>query len=115
VTGVKAGTTPLAVRIGEVGLDDLQARVTLLPDGGTNLAQAFAPAAPPAAPKPKAKAPAAPAPTVASKTGSEEKPPQIDVVQVVIQRGAVFFSDRTVQPNVSTEITDFGGRISGLS
>lgn len=108
VTGVKLGTTPMAVRVGEIDLDDLQARVALLADGGTNLAHAFAP---PTTTKAKTPVP----PPAAPKGTPDEKPPQVDVGQVVIQRGAVLVSDRTVQPNVSTEITDFGGRISGLS
>jgi uncharacterized protein involved in outer membrane biogenesis len=128
VSGVKATTSP-ALRIGvaEVGLDDLQARLTLLADGTTNLARAFA-AAPTSAAPPASRVASAPAHATSSPArgatpttttspapGAASVPPQLDIGQVVLHRGAIAFSDRSIQPAFSADVTDLESRIRGLS
>ena len=103
-------SAPLAVAIGEVSLADFHARAVLTPDGGMNLAEAFA--RPGAAPAPVAvkaggKAQAAPAPAA--------PPMAVTVGQVTLRGGQVTFVDRSIKPAFTAELADFGGRLTGLS
>lgn len=125
VSGVKATTSPaLRIAVADVGLDDLQARLTLLADGSTNLARAFAASpTPTTARAPSPVAPARPtgsparsaAPAAAPGSGPASISPQLDIGQVVLHRGAVAFSDRSIQPAFSADVTDLETRIRGLS
>jgi hypothetical protein len=113
VAAAHVTTSPLAVAIGEVSLTDFHARAVLTPDGGMNLAEAFA--------KPGA---AAAPPAVASKAGDKKgaaaqpapaPPVAMTVGQVTLRGGQVTFVDRSIKPAFTAELADFGGRLTGLS
>lgn len=133
LAGVKATTSPtLRIAVADVALDDLQARVTLLADGSTNLARAFAasptavgaggahaPSSPMASGSARATGsaarPAAPSAATTPSSGVTPGPPQLDIGQVVLHHGALAFSDRSIQPAFSADVTDLESRIRGLS
>ncbi len=120
LSGIEAATEPFAVRIAEAALTDFYSRVAVYPDGTLNLqritgAEAVPPSAgegeegveeteaPPA--EPVAPPPASPA----------SPPPPISIDRVTLQGGTINFSDNFVKPNYVANLTEIGGRISGLS
>ncbi|HMF42201.1 MAG TPA: DUF748 domain-containing protein [Polyangia bacterium] len=128
VGALSVASPPTAVAIGDVGLSDLQARVVLSPDGRLNLEDAFAkpgaPTAPKRPPRPTkssgarltttaARAPAAPPAT--APTAAPDAPMPLTIGQVNLQGGQVTFTDQSVRPSYTAELSDLGGRISGLS
>ncbi|MCP4637595.1 MAG: DUF748 domain-containing protein, partial [Methyloversatilis sp.] len=118
--------------INEVALSDYFARIIVSPQGRLNLqdvvrkdaaAQSAPTPAPVAAAKP-APAPAAPAKGTAAPAGSQSAAlaqminaarPPIDVKTVVMQGGRVDFSDFFIKPNYRAQLSELGGRVSGLS
>ncbi|EGK73300.1 hypothetical protein METUNv1_00478 [Methyloversatilis universalis FAM5] len=120
--------------INEVALSDYFARIIVSPQGRLNLqdvvrkdaaAQSAPTPAPVAAAKP-APAPAAPPPAkgTAAPAGSQSAAlaqminaarPPIDVKTVVMQGGRVDFSDFFIKPNYRAQLSELGGRVSGLS
>jgi hypothetical protein len=125
--------TPMAVAISDVSLTDFQSRLVLFADASFNLQEALAP--PGAAAKKKAQkaAEAAQGPdkngtkTVAAKSDAKtdatsdpkaapaEAPLPITIGQVTLQGGQVTFTDRSIHPSYSADLTDLAGRVSGLS
>lgn len=118
--------------INEVALSDYFARIIVSPQGRLNLQDLMVKdesAAPtPAAPKTvEAKAPGAKAPDTkggAPAAGSQSAAlaqminaarPPIDVKTVVLQGGRVDFSDFFIKPNYRAQLSELGGRVSGLS
>ncbi|ACB76357.1 DUF748 domain-containing protein [Opitutus terrae] len=110
--GLRASTAPeLQVALDEIVVTAPYARVLVAKDQKLNLASlAVAPAAaaeanaessPPAAPTVAA---AAPAPL-----------PKVDIAKVTIADGDFRFTDRSLEPNVSVAVSQFGGTITGLS
>ncbi len=47
--------------------------------------------------------------------GTDEKPMAVRIDTITLQGGAVNFSDHSVTPHFSSELTEIGGRVSGLS
>jgi len=118
VAGLKMSNHPMAVAIKEVALSDLDARLVMFPDGGLNLEKALA--APGTPPRPAVAARAgqagqrdkkAPPPSPAN----DPPPPQVSIAAVTIRRAGVVYTDRAIKPPYTAEVTDLGGRISGLS
>jgi len=118
-------TPPMAVSIGELALTDFHSRVVLAADGGMNLQTAFAKPGAARAPAKTAGAPEKPAPRVDARdsrpaTKSADAPPAdapmpIAIGKLILQGGQVTFNDRSIQPTYSAELSDLGGRITGLS
>ncbi len=124
LSALKATTVPqLSVSLAEVNLAAPYARVLVTNDKVLNLASvaktAAAPAAengggalrpgnPDAAAESGHKAPPTSIPTAAPA-------PKIEIGRVVITEGDYSFTDRSVEPNVHTALTQFGGTISNLS
>ncbi|MBV5284771.1 MAG: DUF748 domain-containing protein [Methyloversatilis discipulorum] len=116
--------------INEVALSDYFARIIVSPQGRLNLQDvvrkdgtaatapvAAAPAAKPA-PAPAAR-PAAP-PASGSQSAAlaqmiNAARPPIDVKTIVMQGGRVDFSDFFIKPNYRAQLSELGGRVSGLS
>ncbi|WP_430434493.1 DUF748 domain-containing protein [Methyloversatilis sp.] len=116
--------------INEVALSDYFARIIVSPQGRLNLqdvvrkdgAAATAPVAAASAAKP-APAPAA-RPAAPPAAGSQSAAlaqminaarPPIDVKTIVMQGGRVDFSDFFIKPNYRAQLSELGGRVSGLS
>jgi hypothetical protein len=104
VGGLALATEPTKVSIKEVALTDFQSRLVLSPDAKLNLETVVAtpkdaPAPPP--PPPPAAGAAAPAP--------------VTIGQVTLAGGHVSFTDRSIRPGYTAELTGLSGRIAGLS
>ncbi|MBZ5640158.1 MAG: DUF748 domain-containing protein [Acidobacteriia bacterium] len=123
LSGIEAATDPLKIRIAEVALTDFYSRVAIHPDGKLNLQRIVGsetttppvesgidetdeaetapgqPEEPP--PPPSGSTPAAPLP--------------IAIDKVTLQGGTINFSDHFIKPNYFANLTEVGGRISGLS
>jgi hypothetical protein len=117
---------PFSLAIGDVALTDFFARLIVSPEGKLNLLQIVKQetaegvgdrAAPTPAAKddqhPPARA-AAPAPSAPAAPPSAPPPP-IRIDQVTLQGGLVSITDNFIKPNYSANLTDIGGRITGLS
>jgi len=126
VGALHVATPPMAVSIGEVALTDFHSRVVMMADGGLNLQTAFAPPGAATAPaktaagSAKTTAPGGPAKTPAKPAVTATAPPAdapmpIAIGKLTLQGGQVSFSDRSIQPAYSAELSDLNGRITGLS
>jgi hypothetical protein len=108
---------PMRLQVREAALSDFYARVIVSPQGRLNL-QDLAKPAPIAAPSPAPSVPSAPAsaavPAVAAApaTGPD---PIIQVGPISLVNGRVLFSDRFIQPNYSTDLSELTGRLSQFS
>jgi hypothetical protein len=109
VGALHVATAPLEVAIGSVSLTDFQARLVMSPDGRFNLQDAFA--APGSAPAAK---PVAAADAKKPET-PEAAPTPVTIGQVTLQGGKVTFTDRSIHPAYTADLTELAGRVSGLS
>ena len=111
---LSVGYNPLFVRAKRVALADFFAQIVVQPNGRLNLQEIMdAPEAPNAAPSStpagqtqKTDAPSPAAPTVAT---------DVQIEEVTLQGGRVQVLDRSLKPNFSANMTEIGGRVSGLS
>ncbi len=119
-----------SLSVGEVALSDYFARIIVSPQGRLNLQDivrkqegsgaqtaSASPAVPaPAAASAKASAPAAGArkSEVLAQMIASARPP-VDVRTIVLQGGQVDFSDFFIKPNYRAQLSQLGGRVSGLS
>jgi uncharacterized protein involved in outer membrane biogenesis len=100
LAGLKLSTPPVSVAVREVALADFGAQLIVFQDGHFNFSDALG------KPVPAATRKAALPPST---------PPKISVGQVKVERGEVRFTDRSIRPNPSTELTELTGRVAGLS
>lgn len=99
LSGLRASTSPgLSVALKTIDLAHPYARALVNPDKSINLVSVLKTAPAPAA------ATTPPAPR-----------PRIEIGKVVISDGDFRFTDRSIEPNVNTAITRFGGTIGGLT
>lgn len=111
--GLRVATTPeLSIALDEINLAGSYARAVMNADKTLNLLAVTrpAPAAPGTTPPPET-APSTPPPPAAPASPL----PKIEVAKVVISGGDYRFTDRSIEPNVTMAIGDFGGAITGLS
>ncbi len=108
LTKINVGYAPLKLSIDEVALTDFYSRLILHPDGTNNIRTIFAPEK--EAEKTSPDVPAKEIPETAAAL-----PPDITIKNVVLQGGTVSFSDRLTKPNFNAELTELGGKLSGLS
>jgi hypothetical protein len=108
------GYNPLSIRAKKVALADFFAHIIIQPDGRLNLqeitdtgeaAKPTAPSAPAGAPA-KAEVAAPAVPTAAK---------DVQIEELTLQGGRVQFEDRSLKPSYSANMTEIGGRVSGLS
>jgi hypothetical protein len=110
VAGIRATVNPTRLVVKEVSLSDFYSRLIVHPDGTLNVREVLEPLPEKgeegATPQPQATSPPVP------RAG---EPPVIKIGTVVLQGGNVNFTDHFIKPNYSANLTDLGGRISGLS
>lgn len=99
---MRAGTAPQVLDIQTISLADLFLRTVVEPDGSFNLASLSA------APEEVQKEPETP-------PEPEGEPARLNIGTIALTRGRILFSDRTITPRYSAELTDITGRISGIS
>ncbi len=116
--GVRVQLAPLALRVDQLALDKLYARVIIAPNGRINLQDIVKQGAAakvslteaPAAPAAPVEAPAAAPPAPAGPAG-----PPMSIGKVLLTGGHVRFSDNFIKPRYSADLLDLHGSIEGLS
>jgi uncharacterized protein involved in outer membrane biogenesis len=108
---LNAGNNPLLIDIKGISLNNFYARAYVNPEGIVNLQDILK--------KEEAKAETS-APTPPQEKGPttvEEKEPSknIKIDMITLQGGRIDFSDKSVNPEFSTSLSEMGGRVSGLS
>ena len=114
LSNMDIGVNPFYVNIEGIALTDFYARLIINPNGSVNLQQLSAEKKeegkkesgekPPA--KSEEKKPSPP---------EKESPRNIKIEKVTFQGGNVNYSDYFIKPNVTVNMVDLGGRVSGLS
>ena len=108
---LNVGVTPLSIDIKGISLTNFYARVIVNSEGKLNLQEIMKTEEP--------KTPATPSPPQQEKgvAASKEKEPSknIKIGQITLQGGRINLSDKSVKPEFSMNLTEMGGRISGLS
>ncbi|OPY88084.1 MAG: hypothetical protein A4E72_01378 [Syntrophus sp. PtaU1.Bin208] len=129
--GVRVETAPLNVDIQEISLSNFYSRLIINPDGSINVQSVLgkgeagreATAGKVDLPASKEKdqetnRSASPKPTLTASTSTskpEKAPAPVKIALVSLQGGQVRFSDRFIKPNYSANLTQIGGRITGLT
>jgi uncharacterized protein involved in outer membrane biogenesis len=103
------GVTPLSIDIKGISLTNFYARVIVNSEGKLNLQEIMKTEEPktPTTPPPQEKGVATPKEIEPSKN--------IKIGQITLQGGRIDLSDKSVKPEFSTNLSEMGGRISGLS
>jgi len=106
---LNVGVTPLSIDIKGVSLTNFYARVIVNSEGKVNLQEIMKTEEP--------KTPATPPPQEKGGVASKEKEPSknIKIGEITLQGGKIALSDKSVKPEFSMNLTEMGGRISGLS
>jgi len=108
---LNVGYSPLSIDIKGIALTDFYSRVIINPQGTLNLQEIVEKSDQGKEASPSAQAQET-VPETQKNKGSTNK---IKVGTVTLQGGKVAFSDRSVNPEYSTALTEIGGRVSGLS
>lgn len=126
-SGVNIATEPLNVAIREISLSNFYSRLVINPDGSLNVqhvmgkeedngqavaGQVGAPAPQETTRKALAKAPGTTSPPI---DPGIPPPAPVKIGRLLLQDGRVLFSDHFIKPNYSANLTQLGGRVSGLS
>lgn len=97
VNAIALDVEPTAVKIGEVVWQEPSAHITLETNGAINLSRF------------------AVAPSAGERTAKPAEPVPVTIDQVKLAKLAATFQDLSIEPNVKTRLTEFGGTIKGLS
>jgi len=117
---LSAGYNPLFVRIKDIALADLYARIIVNEDGTLNLRNV---ARPEDAEQEEATETESPPPKTEDEAEPEEKKEyvgdilakNIEINRITLQNGTIVFDDRHVKPNFSSMLTELTGRITGVT
>ncbi len=117
---LSVGYNPLFVRAKKVAMADFFAHVIIQPNGRLNLQEIVIPSevAKPAEPP----RPTQPVSVRAQPVRADAAPPaaqsltrDVQVEELTLQGGRVQFQDRSLKPSYSANMTEIGGRVTGLS
>jgi hypothetical protein len=113
LTGIKFTSQPLTLALDEVALREPFAHIVVMPDRQVNLTAALKPlrASQPETQNPKPEN--SPAPALSPPPSRLS--PQLSLARVTITGARFTATDRSIDPVFNTELTDFGGTITGLS
>ncbi|OPY67577.1 MAG: AsmA family protein [Syntrophorhabdaceae bacterium PtaU1.Bin034] len=117
LSAVNIGYNPAVVRIGGISLADFYARLIVNPDGSLNLQNIMAEDPEGQPDKHEAavqRAGTSSIPAQASGQG-QATDPAIEIGTITLQGGTIDFMDRLIKPAYTANLSDMGGRISGLS
>ena len=112
--GLSVGYNPLSIRAKKIALTDFFAHVIIQPGGRLNL-QEITDTGEAAKPADQPKPAAAPAKTEAAAPAGSSGATDVQIEALTLQGGRVQFQDRTLTPTYSADMTEIGGRVSGLS
>jgi Domain of Unknown Function (DUF748) len=108
---LSVGYNPLAIRAKKIALADFFAHVIIQPNGRLNL-QEITDTGEAAKPADQPKGAPAPAKAEPAARGVAN---DVQIEELTLQGGRVQFQDRTLKPSYSADMTELGGRVSGLS
>jgi hypothetical protein len=111
LTGMNVTYNPTQVDIKGVALTDFYARILINPDRTINLSQIFTQQNE----KQESAVPAQTAAKGSAAPGNQESVPKAKIESVTLQGGEIDFADKSVKPNYAVNLSEIGGRISGLS
>ena len=113
-SGIETTTLPFKLNVAEIAISDYGVQLVINPDQTINLAS-IVPSNGKGAGKatsPQAKTESASSPT----TKSDETPPSaMRIGAMVLRRGNIHITDRSIHPAFDTSLSDLGGSIAGLS
>jgi len=117
ITGIDATTLPFKLTVDEIAIDDYGAQVVINPDQTINLAAIVPGDGKNATPAPKPAAPPVPTPHDSERGANEPAPavPPVHIGAIVLRRGNLHITDRSIHPAFDTTLGELGGRIAGLS
>jgi acylphosphatase len=115
--GLNVGTNPFLTDIKGISLTNFYSRVIMNAGGTLNLQEILEKG------EPKIETPSPPVTQEKTTTSAQKKVPlspkesskNIKIGTITLQGGRIDFSDRSVNPEYSTRLTEIGGRVSGLS
>lgn len=115
--GVSASSGPFSLDIKQVALADFYSKLVIYPDGTLNVQNIISkPAAKQQAGQAQAPQAPQPPPGGAARTVAQaNQPGAVKVERVTLQGGHINFTDNHIKPNYAADLTEIGGRISGLS
>jgi len=108
---LSVGYNPISVRAKKVALADFFARVIIQPGGRLNLQEIMATGQPV---KPAGQEKPTPG-SARTEPAAPSAAQDVQIEELTIQAGRVEFQDRTLKPTYSANMTELGGRVSGLS
>lgn len=111
VQDLSVGYNPLSIRARKVALADFFAHIIIQPGGRLNLQEIVA-TGQPATPADQPKSASTAAKTEPSAPATRQ---DIQIEEVTLQGGRVDFQDRTLKPSYNADMSEIGGRVSGLS
>jgi len=111
LSDLHVGVTPLSIDIKGISLTNFYALVSINSEGKINLQEIMK------TEEPKTATASPPSQQEKQEVASKEKAPSknIKIAEVTLQGGRINFSDKSVKPEFSTNLSEMGGRISGLS
>jgi len=120
MNSLSAGYNPLFVRIKDIALADLYARIIVNEDGTLNVKNVAKPEA--AEGEETAETKAAPPPKEEEAQPEEKKEylgdilaKNIEINRITLQNGTIVFDDRKIKPNFSSTLTELTGRVTGVT
>lgn len=112
VNGIDFANEPMKIAVKEVAINDVYAKIVVNPDRSLNILKAASPGDTKAGPEGQEKAkPGKPAATQPGKSA----PAKITVDKITVQAGRLNFTDRSINPTFQTDLSQLGGRVTGLS
>ena len=120
MNSLSAGYNPLFVRIKDIALADLYARIIVNEDGTLNVKNV---AKPETAEQEEAAEPKSAPPKKEEEAQPEEKKEylgdilakNIEINRITLQNGTIVFDDRKIKPNFSSTLTELTGRVTGVT
>ena len=120
MNSLSAGYNPLFVRIKDIALADLYARIIVNEDGTLNVKNV---AKPETAEQEEAAEPKSAPPKKEEEAQPEEKKEylgdillkNIEINRITLQNGTIVLDDRKIKPNFSSTLTELTGRVTGVT
>lgn len=114
VRGIEARSAPLSLRIGEIALSNFSSQITMNEDRTINLLEAFKPETPDSnnvAPRQEAIKKWAPE----ADRQLQSHPYSVRIDKIIFKGGTVNFTDRSIKPRFTSNLSEISGNVSGLS
>ena len=114
VSGIDVGTVPLSIVIKDITLEKFFSKIIINQDKTTNLAQ-IVKSQPAAAPQPAQTADVQQPPPPVQPAAKPAEPLPLTIGKINLKSGKINFTDRSVTPNHTTNLTDINCTVSEIS